>query len=62
MIQLLKPVQLEEYERLVVLRISKKSTYAETTSATSKDWRKFVGLIKDKEYTRTIEVIKLIED
>ena len=46
MIQLLEPVQLEENEQLVVLRISKRATYLETSSSPSKDWRKFVGFLK----------------
>jgi len=46
-IQLLEPVQLEENEQLVVLRISKRSTHTETpVSVPSKDWRNFVGLLK----------------
>ena len=45
-IQLLEPIEFEENEPLVVLRLSKKSTAPETTT-TSKDWRKFAGpLIK----------------
>ena len=43
-IQLLEPVQLEENEQLVVLRIFKRSTHTETpVSTTSKNWSKFVG-------------------
>ena len=44
---LLEPVQLEENEQLVVLKISKRSTHTETPVSTpSKDWRNFVGLLK----------------
>ena len=47
MIQLLEPVQFEENEQLVVLRISKRTAHSETPiSAPSKDWRKFVGILK----------------
>ncbi len=47
MIQLLEPVQFEENKELVVLRISKRSTHSETPIlAPSKDWRKFVGILK----------------
>ena len=44
-IQLLEPIEFEENEPLVVLRLSKKSTAPET-STSSKDWRKFAGQLK----------------
>ena len=44
-IQLLEPIEFEENEPLVVLRLSKKSTAPETTTP-SKDWRKFAGQLK----------------
>lgn len=45
-IQVLEPIQFEENEQLVILRISKK-WQAPETSEKSKDWRKFVGLLKN---------------
>jgi len=44
MIQLLEPVQLEENEQLIVLRISKKLLHAETLTP-PKDWRQFAGAL-----------------
>lgn len=44
-IQLLEPIQFEENEHLVILRLSKKWITSEATTP-SKDWRKFVGLLK----------------
>jgi predicted DNA-binding antitoxin AbrB/MazE fold protein len=46
-IQVLEPIEFEENEQLVVLRISKKWKAPETTSKSkSKDWRKFAGKLK----------------
>jgi hypothetical protein len=44
-IQLLEPIEFEENEPLVVLRLSKKWTAPET-AAPSKDWREFAGQLK----------------
>jgi predicted DNA-binding antitoxin AbrB/MazE fold protein len=44
-IQVLEPIEFEENEQLLVLRISKKWKAPETTSK-SKDWRKFAGKLK----------------
>ena len=45
-IQVLEPIQFEENEQLVILRISKK-WQAPETSEKSQDWRKFVGQLKN---------------
>ena len=44
-IQLLEPIEFDENEPLVVLRLSKKMITSETTTP-SKDWRKFAGQLK----------------
>jgi hypothetical protein len=44
-IELLEPIEFEENEPLVVLRLSKKWTAPETNAA-SKDWRAFSGQLK----------------
>jgi predicted DNA-binding antitoxin AbrB/MazE fold protein len=41
----LEPIEFEENEQLIVLRLSKK-WHKETVSET-KDWRKFAGALKD---------------
>lgn len=45
-IQVLEPIEFEENEQLLILRISKKWQAPEVTEK-SQDWRKFVGLLKD---------------
>ena len=43
-IQLIEPIQFEENEQLIVLRISKK--WKSSDIPPSKDWRKFAGQLK----------------
>jgi len=42
----LEPIEFEENEQLIVLRISKKWE-KETTSSSKNDWRKFAGMLKE---------------
>jgi hypothetical protein len=45
-IHVIEPIQFEENEQLVILRISKK-WQTPALQQSSQDWRKFVGLLKN---------------
>jgi hypothetical protein len=45
-IEVLEPIQFEENEQLLVLRISKKWTPPQPPVVKSKDWRTFTGQLK----------------
>lgn len=44
-IQVLEPVDFDENEQLIILRLSKH--WQESTSSKTTDWRKFAGILKD---------------